>query len=215
MYWMDLAGGDTSFYTDLFGWHAGDGVFTVDGQVVAGHGAPGPDGWNLHAVVGDVAATCHRAGELGGSATGGVVTDPGGATFVVRDTGPTAGLLHRPHAFSWAELCTPDPAVASTFYRALFGWDAADITMALPSGPVGYTVFLAGQEEAAGLMPAGEPRWLAYVETGDADLDAKRAQELGGTVVTEPFDVPGIGRITVLAGRSGETFALMEMPDAP
>jgi predicted enzyme related to lactoylglutathione lyase len=201
MYWMDLADGDVTFYAELFGWRASAGVFTVDGQVVAGYGAPGGAGWNLHAVVDDVAGTGHR-----------VVTDPTGATFVIRNEGPTAALLHKPHTFSWAELCTPDPATAIPFYRALFGWDTVDITMELPSGPIGYTVFLAGQDEAAGLMPATEPRWLAYVESLDADLDAKRAAELGGTVVVEPFDVPRIGRITVLAGRSGETFALMEMP---
>jgi predicted enzyme related to lactoylglutathione lyase len=201
MYWMDLADGDVTFYADLFGWHASAGLFTVDGRTVAGYGAPGRDGWNLHAVVNEVAGTGQR-----------VVTDPAGATFVVRDQGPTADLLHKPHAFSWAELCTPDPATAIPFYRTLFGWNTVDITMELPSGPVGYTVFLAGGEEAAGLMPATEAHWLAYVETEDADLDATRAAELGGVVVVEPFDVPRIGRITVLAGRSGETFALMEMP---
>lgn len=196
---MDLADGDVTFYTDLFGWRADGRVFTVDGQVVAGHGAPGPPGWNLHAV-----SATGRPAE--------VVTDPAGATFVVRGRGPTADLLHRPHAFSWAELCTPDPAAAVAFYRATFGWDTVDITMELPSGPVGYTVFLSAGEEAAGLMPAARARWLAYVETEDADADAERAADLGGTVLVAPFDVPGIGRITVLAGRSGEELALMQMP---
>lgn len=194
---MDLADGDVTFYESLFGWRAADGLFTLDGRVVAGYGSPGGPGWNLHAVL---------------AGTGQVRTDPTGATFVTRGDGPTAELLHRPHAFSWAELCTPDPAAATAFYRELFGWDTVDVTMELPSGPVPYTVFLAGEEEAAGLLPAPAPRWLAYVETPDADRDAQRAADLGGAVVVEPFDVPRIGRITELAGRSGERFALMQMP---
>jgi uncharacterized protein len=217
VYWMDLSEGDVTFYRDLFGWTPGSEVFTVDGQVVAGHGAPGPPGWNLHAVVNDVAAVCGRAEELGGevvlSTPVATLADPTGAVFVVREHGPKAELLHKPMTFSWAELCTPDAGSARSFYRALFGWDTVDVSMSMPSGPVDYTVFLAGTAEAAGLLPAeGPPRWLAYVEATDADVVAAQVRELGGKVLTEPFDVPRIGRIALLAGRSGETFAVMEMP---
>jgi hypothetical protein len=218
MYWMELSQGDVPFYQDLFGWEHGPELFTVDGYVVAGHGAPGPPGWNLHAVVDDVTAVCGRAEELGGEVVLGppvaTLADPTGAVFVVREHGPRAELLHRPTAFSWAELCTPDPGAARSFYRALFGWDTVDVSMAMPSGPVDYTVFLAGTAEAAGLMPAeGPSRWLAYVEVADADTIAADVVRLGGEVLAEPFDVPGIGRIAVCEGRSGETFAVMEMPD--
>jgi predicted enzyme related to lactoylglutathione lyase len=218
MYWMDLSQGDVTFYRDLLGWEPGSGVFTVDGKVVAGHGAPGPPGWNLHAVVDDVAAVCGRVEELGGEVVLGspavaTLADPTGAVFVVREEGPRAELLHKPMTFSWAELCTPDVGAAKSFYRALFGWDTVEVSMSMPSGPVDYTVFLAGTAEAAGLLPAeGAPCWLAYVEAVDADAVAADVVRLGGEVLAEPFDVPRIGRIAVLAGRSGETFAVMEMP---
>jgi predicted enzyme related to lactoylglutathione lyase len=219
MYWMDLSEGDVTFYRDLFGWEpAGSGLFTVDDQVVAGHGAPGPPGWNLHAVVDDVAAVCATVEEFGGEVVLGspafaTVTDPTGAVFVVREPGRRADLLHKPMTFSWAELCTPDTGAARSFYSALFGWDTVDVSMSMPSGPVNYTVFLAGTAEAAGLMPSeGPPGWLAYVEATDVDTVAAHVVRLGGEVLTEPFDVPRIGRIALLAGRSGETFAVMEMP---
>jgi uncharacterized protein len=226
MYWMDLSGGDVTFYRDLLGWQSADGVFTVDGQVVAGHGAPGRPGWNLHAVVDDVTVARKAAEELGGEVvlaseeSMATLTDPAGATFVVREPGRQADLLHKPGVFSWAELCTPDPESARTFYRGLFGWDMVDVQLAMPAGTVDYTVFLAGEAEAAGLLPAEgrfgpaePPYWLAYVETEDADAIAARTVELGGAVVVEPFDVPRIGRIALLAGRSGEKFAVMRMPD--
>ena len=225
MYWMDLSQGDVTFYRDLFGWEpSGAGLFTVGGQVVAGHGAPGPPGWNLHAVVDDVVAVCATAEELGGEVVLGspafaTVADPTGAVFVVREPGRRADLLHKPMTFSWAELCTPDAGAARSFYSALFGWDTVDVSMAMPSGPVGYTVFLAGTAEAAGLLPAAgafgpvaPPYWLAYVEATDADAVAAHVVRLGGGVLAEPFDVPRIGRVALLAGRSGETFAVMEMP---
>jgi hypothetical protein len=214
---MELSQGDVTFYRDLFGWEPGPELFTVDGQVVAGHGAPGPPGWSLHAVVDDVAAVCGRAEELGGEVVLGApvatLADPTGAAFVVRERGPWAELLHRPMTFSWAELCTPDPGAARSFYCALFGWDTVDVSMAMPSRPVDYTVFLTGTAEAAGLMPAeGPSRWLAYVEVTDAEAVAAHVVRLGGEVLSAPFDVPRIGRIAVFAGRTGETFAVMEMP---
>ena len=230
MYWMDLSGGDPAFYRDLFGWQpTGAGVFTMDGQVVAGHAAPGRPGWNLHAVVDDVPAACHAAGQHGGevlaapgpSALGtlAMLADPTGAGFVVREPGPRAELLHRPMAFSWAELCTPDAGPAISFYRALFGWDTVDVPMSMPAGEVDYTVFVAGGAEMAGLLPAKAafgpaepPYWLAYVEVADADATAARVTGLGGEVLAGPFDVPRIGRIALFAGRGGETFAVMRLP---
>lgn len=230
MYWMDLAGGDPTFYRDLFGWQPTDtGMFTVDGQVVAGHGAPGAAGWNLHAVVDDVTAACDTAKWLGGtvvtaavtSAAGTVATlaDPAGAAFVVREGGRRAELLHKPNLFTWAELCTPDPVAAKAFYTALFDWSTVDITMAMPAGEVGYSVFMSGTEEAGGLLPAAgafspatPPYWLAFVEAADAKAVAAQVAALGGEVLVDPFDVPRIGRIALFAGRGGETFAVMEMP---
>jgi predicted enzyme related to lactoylglutathione lyase len=55
---------------------------------------------------------------------------------------------------------------------------------------------------------------LVYVEVEDADAVVARAAESGGVVLAEPFDVPGIGRVALLAGRSGERFAVMRMPAA-
>lgn len=230
MYWMDLSGGDATFYRDLFGWRlTGDPVFTVDGRVVAGRGSPGRPGWNVHTVVDDVAAACGATRRHGGdvlvepgpSALGtlAMVADPTGAALVVREPGAQAEVLHRPRAFSWAELCTPDAGSARPFYRAVFGWDTVDVQMSMPAGAIGYTVFVAGGAEVAGLLPAdgafwaaGLPCWLAYIEVTDADGTAARVAGLGGEVLVEPFDVPRIGRIGLFAGRTGEAFGVMQMP---
>jgi len=232
MYWMDLHGADPDFYTALFGWKTDDtGLFTVDSRLVAGHGAPGRPGWNLHAAVDDVTATCQLAEELGGavdtgparSAIGDVATlvDPTGAAFVVGEPTPGREPVRGPMAFTWGELCTPEPRAARSFYSALFDWEPVDISMTMPSGAVGYTVFTHGVAEACGVLPAEAafgparpPYWLAYVEVDDTDTVAAHAEALGGAVLVEPFEVPRIGRIALLAGRGGEQFALMRMPAA-
>lgn len=228
MYWMDLSDGDLSFYRDVFGWEADDDAFTLDGQVVAGHGAPAIPGdgprWSLHVQVDDVERACAGAEVLAGpvdSAMGrtAVIADPAGAAFVVREPGRQAEYLHKPMGLTWAELCTKDLAGARSFYSGLFGWNPVDIVMEMPAGKVDYAVFMAGEAEVGGVLPAegafapAEPSyWLPYLEVTDADAIAHRVEEAGGTVPVAPFDIPRIGRVALFAGRSGETLAVMQMP---
>lgn len=230
---MDLSGGDATFYAHLFGWRpTGDALFTVDGQVVAGRCPLRRPGWHVHVVAGDVPAACRSVERHGGevvtapdrSALGtlAMVADPAGATFVIREPGTRAEVSQRPGAFSWAELCTPDPGSAKSFYRAVFGWDAVGVPLRTPAGEVDYTVFVAGGAEVAGVLPAegafwpaGVPYWLAYVEVRDTGATAVRVAELGGEVLVEPVEVPRIGRIGVFAGRGGELFGAIQLPDQP
>ena len=234
VFWIDLSAGDPAFYTGLFGWTLGsDGLFARDGRVVAGYGAPVPPdhgpSWTAHLFVDDLerAAAHVTAGggrvELppGDTPLGrmAVVTDPGGARFAVREAGRRAELVRQPGALSWTELCTPDVAAARAFYVDQFGWDPVATTMALPAGEVPYTVFCRGGAEVAGLMPTGGPfppppaaRWLAYVEVADCDATAQRTGDLGGGVPVPPLDIPRIGRVAMLTGRSGESFAVIQMP---
>ncbi len=110
-----------------------------------------------------------------------------------------------PGAFSWSELMTGDPAAAKGFYGALFGWEFQDMAM----GEMAYTVVKAGGEDAGGLMctppEAGgaPPRWGVYVTVADADATARRAVELGGTVLVPPKDIPDVGRFCVLQDPQG------------
>lgn len=228
MYWMDLSEGDLSFYRDVFGWEATEDAFTVDGQVVAGHGAPAIPGagprWSLHVQVDEVDRVCAGAEVLvapAESAMGrtAVIADPAGAAFVVREPGRQADYLQKPMGLTWAELCTKDVATARSFYSGLFGWNLIDIEMVMPAGKVGYTVFMAGEAEVAGMLPAEgafvpaePPYWLPYLEVTDADAIAASVVEAGGTMPVAPFDIPRIGRVALLAGRSGETLAVMQMP---
>lgn len=120
-------------------------------------------------------------------------------------------------AFSWNELITNDLAAAKAFYTRLFGWELEEVQ----PGEIPYTMVRAGGEEVAGMMAtppeAGPmpPAWGAYVTVDDVDESAKLAQELGGRVVMEPREIPGVGRFCVIVDPQGAALSMITYLDKP
>ncbi len=108
-------------------------------------------------------------------------------------------------AFSWCELMTTDPAAARSFYESLFGWRVDEMSM--PGGS--YAVVHVGDKPVGGIMsmpPGSEdhpPIWGAYVTVENVDETAARVEELGGSIVMPPTDIPGVGRFCVLRDPQG------------
>jgi len=122
---------------------------------------------------------------------------------------------HAPGTFSWPELATTDQKGAVAFYRALFGWTVND----QPIGPNDmYSLLqLNGNEVgAAYTMREDErkmnipPHWNSYVTVTNVDDAAKRAKELGATVLAPPFDVMDAGRMAVLRDPTGAVFQVWQ-----
>jgi uncharacterized protein len=121
----------------------------------------------------------------------------------------------KPGSFCWMELGTTDQTAAKEFYSKLFGWTISDSPMG--PGEV-YTIFkLDGKDVAAGytLRPDQRqmgvpPHWMLYIACDDADASAKRAGELGGTVLAGPFDVMDVGRMAVVKDPTGAVFCLWQ-----
>ena len=122
---------------------------------------------------------------------------------------------HPPGSFCWIELATTDQPAAKSFYQSLFGWTPND----MPMGPDDfYTIFrLEGRDAAAGYTLRPEqraqnvpPHWMLYIRVASADDAAKRAAEVGGTVVVAPFDVFEAGRMAVLQDPTGAYFTVWE-----
>jgi uncharacterized protein len=124
---------------------------------------------------------------------------------------------HEPGAFCWAELATTDTRAAKDFYTSLFGWTFADSPMGpgpeevytrlqLRGKDVGALYRLMADQEARGVPP----NWLCYVAVGSADEAAKKASELGGTVVAQPFDVMSYGRMAMLQDPQGAMLAVWQ-----
>ena len=118
---------------------------------------------------------------------------------------------YKPGAFCWVDLATSDETGASAFYTALFGWTTSPI----PMGPdFNYVMCsLNGEHVGALFAPPAEhtgglpPHWKSYVSVVDADANAARAAELGGTVAYAPMDVPGSGRMAILIDPTGAMIA--------
>ena len=171
-----------------------------------------------------------------------VFADPAGAPFAAWQPGRRQGLgaVNAPGSWNWSNLHTRDLDGAARFYGAVFGWEVATVEVAegIDATMVrvpGYGEFLARSDpgirerhEAAGappgftdavawlepLAPDGPPRWHVTFSVADADRVAARAAELGGEVLTPPFDA-GPVRMATLRDPQGAAFTVSAYSPPP
>lgn len=113
----------------------------------------------------------------------------------------------------WNELMTSDLEAAKAHYGAVLGW-----TFQEQPNPEGtYTLaFVAGNDKPiAGLFawPKGNPgadTWGAYVAVADCDAAVARVTAAGGSVCRAPWDIPHVGRIAIVADRTGAVIGLLQ-----
>lgn len=114
----------------------------------------------------------------------------------------------------WHEVMTTDADKGRAYYEAMFGWTAETMQM----GPDPYVMFKAGQAPVTGMMAAqgGAPsHWLAYVDVGDVDAATSRVPGLGGEVLVPPYDIPKIGRASLVKDNTGGVVSFFQSaPDA-
>jgi uncharacterized protein len=109
----------------------------------------------------------------------------------------------------WIDTTQPDPDAAREFYAGLFGWEFEDI--APPEAPRRYYVgrLPGGDVAAVGPPREGTPSeatWNSYVWVEDADETAAKVRAAGGTVLAEPADRGGAGRMAIFADPEGAIF---------
>jgi uncharacterized protein len=199
--------------------------------------------WGTYIWVDDPDETVAKAIEAGGTALkepfesldGGrmaILADPAGAVFGVWQPGSHRGaqVVNEAGAWSMSPLHTRDPEAAAAFYRAVFGWEPEEMegvgaSLMRLSGFVGGEPLQPVPRDVVSVMAPMNPdqfsddvppHWSIDFWVKDADATAKRAAELGGAVIVEPFDVPGIGmRQAVLADPQGATFSITRAPGPP
>jgi uncharacterized protein len=146
-----------------------------------------------------------------------VFADPTGAVFSVWQSGAHKGaeLVNKPVSFSWNELETRDMSKAKDFYSKVFGWGAKSNPMPDGGEYVEFQVngkpVAGGQQMGANFPPQVPPHWLVYFTVQNTDDTVKRAQELGGKVMSGPFDIPQ-GRMAVFTDPNGAAFAVIALP---
>jgi uncharacterized protein len=134
----------------------------------------------------------------------------GGAVILPSLTQPASGEHHVGKVI-WADLITPDLAVAKHFYGALLGWSFRDVP-----GTKNYTLALLDDEPVAGLYqkapPTGQPSqpaWLTFLAVRDVDAAEQTAAQHGGKVLVKAHAYAHRGRQAVLSDPDGAVFAVL------
>lgn len=122
-------------------------------------------------------------------------------------------MANKPSAFIWYELLTSEPDAAETFYGAVVGWSARVISppgmdyrqWSIDGTPIGGLMKLPAEAAANGMQPA----WLGYVGVADVDDSVGKIKAAGGTERMPATDIPGVGRIAMVADPQGAVFYVM------
>lgn len=175
--------------------------------------------------VADAHRSKSRIEALGGQVFGGptsvlnrglltVAADSQGALFATLEAkGPVPSIIESPILgdFLWDELWTLDVDKAHLEYQELLELQSLAVTGAAPD----YRVLADGDQARVGVMtnPIVElpSVWVNYLKVDSAEqLDeiVARVDKLGGQVLAQPQDRPGIGRVAFIAGPSGAGIAL-------
>jgi len=122
--------------------------------------------------------------------------------------------------FCWSEIASTDLKKAKPFYENVFAWkfDKSENT----GGEMEYLEFSSSGEsypdaalyEMNPQMFGGNtpPAHIAlYVSVDDVDASVRRTTELGGTVVFGPYDIPGVGRMAIIADPTGANISLITL----
>ena len=112
--------------------------------------------------------------------------------------------------FVHVELNTPDPEKAKAFYSKLFQWELEEIpNSAVPAGT--YTIVKVGTGTGGGIMqqvPGGPAGWLAYVAVEDIHAATQKAKSLGGKIMKDVTEVPGMGWFSFIQDPTGSILGL-------
>ena len=142
-----------------------------------------------------------------------VVRDPTGATVGLWQSDRLAGttVVNEDGRLAWIELLTDDVDAAVGFYQRVFGLAPQAVELSgrpwfsLHSGPATNTPPVAG---VVGKLSMQTPNhWNVYFGCDDIDRTARRAVELGGSVVFGPAPTP-IGPMAGIMDPHGARFSL-------
>ena len=131
-----------------------------------------------------------------------MVTDPQGAPFYIMDPVPPPGMegmesdvfsVTEAQHVRWNELSTTDPDAAIAFYKKHFGWGQEG---EMDMGDIGAYRFIQRGDIGLGavmpMMPGmPTPMWSYYVGVDDIDRAHAAITANGGTIITEPMEIPG------------------------
>ena len=108
------------------------------------------------------------------------------------------------------EFPADDPERAKRFYAAVAGWSFNE----MPEGS-GYWMFRTAPEAGGGIAKRGElvgNTLRIYITVDSLEPAIAAAEEQGGTVVTPPTAIEGMGRYAAVRDPEGNEVGLWENP---
>jgi predicted enzyme related to lactoylglutathione lyase len=100
-----------------------------------------------------------------------------------------------------------DPAMIRDFYATMFNWQIGDG----PLMPVQAGIGGVAPEGLTGNIFAAEKSGITlYIQVLDLRASMQRAKDLGGAVLSEPFDVPGGPTIAGISDPEGNRLVLIQ-----
>lgn len=116
----------------------------------------------------------------------------------------------------WRELATQNAESAKSFYRELFGWNLEQSK----NTPMPYDEIKTDGEKFGGILQINEQwgedwnkmpsHWMTYIAVDDCDAIAEKIKENGGSICVEPFEIPNIGKMSVVNDPSGANFSIIQ-----
>lgn len=113
----------------------------------------------------------------------------------------------------WSELMTRDVPAALKYYETVCGWSFD--TMPTDNGD--YYVAMKGDQPMAGIldmtglpgMEEAPAHWFTYLAVDDLEAAVSETTAQGGAILRPPSEVPGIGRIAIIADPTGAAVGIM------
>jgi predicted enzyme related to lactoylglutathione lyase len=122
-------------------------------------------------------------------------------------------MTQTPSRHIWYELMTTDADAAEAFYGAVLGWTA----MRAPSPDMDYRQWSIDGSGVGGMLALSKdavaggmtPMWAGYLFVADVDASCAGVVKAGGAVHMPANDIPGVGRIAMVADPQGALFYVM------
>ena len=108
------------------------------------------------------------------------------------------------------EFPADDVERAKRFYSAVAGWELGEV-----DGSPGYWMFRTGERAGGGLGKRGDVVSgviRVYITVDKLEEGIAAAEANGGTVITQPTDIPGMGRFAAVLDSEGNEVGLWENP---
>ena len=116
----------------------------------------------------------------------------------------------------WQELNTKNLGAATAFYTGLFGWKLEQTkTTEIP-----YQEIHVNERAVGGMMEINDcwgenwkkipSSWMTYIAVDDIAESIEKIKKHGGSVRVEPFEAPGVGKMSVVSDPSGIAFSIIQ-----